>query len=151
MESEDIRREDDNPIDDAPAPPDEATDEPQEIFLGADGEVYDYAIDPMQGLPAIDLPDEMLEELEEEFRIGRAPVPPAAEPVPEPDPVRYRATASDPFFGYIIALAVSFGLTPMLPDGAPMRYTVAWGLLAGFGVLAWLLGNGERITQERPE
>lgn len=118
--------------------------------IGADGEVYDYVIDPLTGLPELEVPEEDLIELEEEFRIGRAPAPPE-EDAPEPEPTRYRAAASDPFFGYVIAMAVSFGLTPLLPDGAPIRYTVAWGLLAAFGVMAWLVGNGERIGQEKVE
>ncbi len=121
-----------------------------------DGEDYDYTIDPMVGLPQIDLADEEVEptptppEEDTSLRVGRAEAPPA-EPDDAPDPVRYRASASDPFFGYIVAMAVSIGLMPLLPDGAPTRYTIAWGLLAAFGVVAWLLGNGERIGQEKPE
>jgi len=113
-------------------------------------ENFDYTIDPLVGLPDIEFPDdEELAELEESMRIGRAPA--STEPEPADQTVRYRGAASDPIFGYILALAISFGLTPLLPDGAPMRYTVAWGVLAAFGVLAWLLGNGERIGQERPD
>jgi hypothetical protein len=32
-----------------------------------------------------------------------------------------------------------------------MRYTLIWGLMAGFGVLAWLLGGMTPISQEAPE
>jgi membrane protease YdiL (CAAX protease family) len=120
-------------------------------LIGDDGEVYDYTIDPLQGLPEIETPEELTDaEPEGDYKIGRGPAP-DYDADDEPEPVRYRATASDPVFGYVIAMAVSFGLTPVLPDGAPMRYTVAWGLLAGFGVMAWLVGNGERIGQERPD
>jgi len=65
-------------------------------------------------------------------------------------PVAYRGAANDPAFGYLIALALSIGLTA-LPNSADLRYTLAWSVLALFGVLAWLLGNGERIGQEKPE
>ena len=59
--------------------------------------------------------------------------------------------ASDPLFGFIIAAALSVGLTPLLPDSVELRYTLAWGALAGVSVLSWLLGNIERIGQEQPE
>ncbi len=64
--------------------------------------------------------------------------------------VSYRG-ASDPLFGFIIAAALSVGLTPLLPESVELRYTLAWGALAGVSVLSWLFGNMERIGQERPE
>lgn len=64
---------------------------------------------------------------------------------------RYRGSTSDPLFGYLLALAVSIGLTPLLPDNADLRYSLAWGALAAVGVLAWLLGTMVRIEQEKPE
>ena len=63
---------------------------------------------------------------------------------------QYRG-ASDPLFGFIIAAALSVGLTPLLPESVELRYTLAWGALAGVSVLSWLLGNMERIGQERPD
>lgn len=63
---------------------------------------------------------------------------------------RYRG-ASDPLFGFIIAAALSVGLTPLLPESVELRYTLAWGALAGVSVLSWLLGTMERIGQERPD
>lgn len=63
----------------------------------------------------------------------------------------YRASTSDPAFGFLLALAVSIGLIPILPEYADLRYTLAWGALTGVGVIAWLLGNADRITQEEPE
>lgn len=63
---------------------------------------------------------------------------------------QYRG-AGDPLFGFIIAAALSIGLTPLLPDSVELRYTLAWGALAGVSVLSWLLGNTERIGQERPD
>lgn len=59
--------------------------------------------------------------------------------------------AGDPLFGFVIAAALSIGLTPLLPDNVELRYTLAWGALAGVSVLSWLLGNMERIGQERPD
>ncbi len=63
---------------------------------------------------------------------------------------QYRG-AGDPLFGFIIAAALSIGLTPLLPDSVELRYTLAWGALAGVSVLSWLLGSMERIGQERPD
>lgn len=63
----------------------------------------------------------------------------------------YRGANNDPTFGYLIALALAVGLTPLLPENADMRYTLVWGVMAGFGVLAWLLGSVTRIGQEAPE
>lgn len=63
----------------------------------------------------------------------------------------YRRGAGDPLFGFIIAAALSVGLTPLLPDSVELRYTLAWGALAGVSVLSWLLGSMERIGQESPE
>ena len=62
-----------------------------------------------------------------------------------------RGTTSDPFFGFLLAIALSIGLIPLLPESADLRYTLAWGVLAGISVLSWLLGNTERISQEKPE
>lgn len=65
--------------------------------------------------------------------------------------ISYRGATSDPFFGFLIAIALSVGLTPLLPANADLRYTLAWGALAGVSVLSWLLGSTERIGQEKPE
>lgn len=66
--------------------------------------------------------------------------------------VAYRGASSDPTFGYVIAIALSVGLTPLIPGGQiDLRYTILWMVVAGFGVLAWLLGNMPRIGQETPE
>lgn len=67
------------------------------------------------------------------------------------DPVRYRGTGSDPTFGYLLALALSFGLLPLIPNNADMRYTLVWGLLGIFGVLSWLFGTTTRIEREKLE
>lgn len=64
--------------------------------------------------------------------------------------ITYRGATSDPLFGFLVASAIAIGLTPMLPDSADLRYTLAWCALAIVGVLAWLLGNAERIEQEDP-
>lgn len=62
----------------------------------------------------------------------------------------YRGGTGDPAFGFLLALALSIGLIPMLPENADLRYTVAWGALAGVSVLGWLLGSADRIAQEDP-
>jgi hypothetical protein len=73
-----------------------------------------------------------------------------------PDPADSHETPSrryrggDPLFGFLLAIALSIGLTPVLPAQADLRYTLAWGALALVSVLAWLLGNADRIGQEDP-
>ncbi|MBC8170683.1 MAG: hypothetical protein H7X77_03390 [Anaerolineae bacterium] len=66
--------------------------------------------------------------------------------------VRYRGATNDPVFGFLIALALSIGLSPLIgSSSAELRYTLAWGVLAVFGVLAWLFGSTARIGQETPD
>lgn len=74
------------------------------------------------------------------------PEPPDAENEDE-EPARTRG-GSDPTFGYLLALALSFGLLPLIPQNADMRYTLVWAALGLFGVLAWLFGNTQRIERE---
>lgn len=64
--------------------------------------------------------------------------------------VMYRGAGGDTAFGYLIAIALSIGLTPFIPANADLRYVIVWGVLAAFGVLAWLLGSSERIERETP-
>ena len=69
-----------------------------------------------------------------------------------PNRVIYRGSTNDPAFGFLLALAMCIGLIPLINNGnADLRYTIAWGVLAGVGVLSWLLGSLERIEQEVPE
>jgi membrane protease YdiL (CAAX protease family) len=86
-----------------------------------------------------------------EVRLGADLLP---EPTPTPLPPKlkiYRGNVGDPFFGFLIAIAISIGLTPILPAQADLRYTLALGAMAGIAVLTWLLGNFDHITQETPE
>jgi len=81
----------------------------------------------------------------------QAPVAPikVVEEAPEVrEPVQYRGTGSDPTFGYLLALALSVGLLPLIPHNADMRYTLVWGLLALFGVISWLFGTTTRIERD---
>lgn len=66
-------------------------------------------------------------------------------------PVRYRGATADPLFGLLIAAAVAVGSMPLAANDPDLRYSIAWGLLIAFGVLAWLLGNFPRIGRENPE
>lgn len=64
----------------------------------------------------------------------------------------YRGATNDPIFGLLLAVAVSVGLMPLIgTGGADVRYTITWGMLATFGVLAWLFGDATRIGQEKPD
>lgn len=60
-------------------------------------------------------------------------------------------TGTDPTFGYLIALALAVGLMALPAEHRDLRYSILWMIPAGFGVLAWLLGNGPRIQEETPE
>jgi hypothetical protein len=73
------------------------------------------------------------------------------EGIAEPVRVTYRATGSDPTFGFLVALALSVGLTPLIPANADLRYIIVWTVLGIFGVLAWLLGDTDRIEKEALE
>ena len=65
--------------------------------------------------------------------------------------IGYRGTRSDPLFGLILAGAVGVGTIPIIDGGsADLRYTLVWGMLALFGVIAWLLGSADRIEEEDP-
>ncbi len=70
----------------------------------------------------------------------------------EPRFTVYRGSSSDPTFGYLIALALAVGSMALPGDQRDLRYTLLWMVIAGFGVLAWLVGNRmRRIGQETPE
>ena len=96
----------------------------------------DYAYDPHD---AADQPPHYDDELSADL----------PEQDPADAPVRYRGTGSDPTFGYLLALALAFGLLPLIPENADLRYTLAWGLLALFGVVSWLFGTTTRIEREQ--
>ncbi|MDZ4770319.1 MAG: hypothetical protein SGJ24_14430 [Chloroflexota bacterium] len=70
---------------------------------------------------------------------------------PTPATTEAPSRGSDPFFGYLIALALSIGLTPLIPLNADLRYALVWALLALFGVAGWLLGSAPRIEGETIE
>jgi hypothetical protein len=53
----------------------------------------------------------------------------------------------DPVFGYILAMALSVGLTP-LP--ASTRYVLLWTFMAAMGGMAFLLGSGIRLNVTDP-
>ncbi|HLU08838.1 MAG TPA: CPBP family glutamic-type intramembrane protease [Oceanobacillus sp.] len=72
----------------------------------------------------------------------------AADEIPEPRRVTYRGSGSDPTFGFLVAIALSVGLTPLIPESSDLRFAVVWTVLGIFGVLAWLLGDMERIDKE---
>jgi len=81
--------------------------------------------------------------IEPEAQAERAAEEPEAEPG--------RITRSDPSFGFIVAVALSVGLMPLVPDNTDIRYIAVWGVLTLFGVSAWLFGRASRIEQELPE
>ena len=53
----------------------------------------------------------------------------------------------DPVFGYILAMALSIGLTPI---PANTRYVVLWAFMATMGGMAFLLGSGIRLRVTDP-
>jgi membrane protease YdiL (CAAX protease family) len=66
-------------------------------------------------------------------------------------PVRYRGAMTDPAFGLLIACAIAAGSMPLVANDADFRYTISWGILIIFSVMAWLFGNFPRIAEEHPE
>ena len=68
----------------------------------------------------------------------------------EEQEIVYRGSNSDPLFGMVLAGAISIGLSPIIDTDPDMRYTLVWGLLALFGVMAWLFGSADRIQEEDP-
>lgn len=53
----------------------------------------------------------------------------------------------DPVFGYILAMALSVGLTPV---EANTRYVILWTFMAAMGGVAFLLGSGIRLKVTDP-
>jgi hypothetical protein len=53
----------------------------------------------------------------------------------------------DPVFGYVMAMALSVGLTPLQTN---LRYILLWTFLAAMGGMAFLLGSGIRMKVTDP-
>jgi membrane protease YdiL (CAAX protease family) len=99
--------------------------------------------------PTTEFTDEAGESDQPEVRRPRITIlPPKGE---QAEPPAYRGATSDPLFGFVLAAAVSIGMTPLPTEYFDLRYTVAWLALATVSILGWLLGSSERIGQERPE
>lgn len=60
---------------------------------------------------------------------------------------RHRRQDFDPLLGYIMAMALSVGLTPVQTN---MRYLLLWTLIASMGGIAFLLGSGIRLKVTDP-
>lgn len=72
----------------------------------------------------------------------------ASEPEDSADyTLRKRRQDIDPIFGYVMAMALSIGLTPA-PDNT--RYVVLWAALALMGATAFVLGSGIRVKVTDP-
>lgn len=97
------------------------------------------------------LPIEAPLEIDESFEQAAEFSPPIDDENEDDGAIEYRVTGSDPIFGYLIAMALCIGLTPLMPGNADLRLVLSWGVLAFFGVLAWLLGSTTRIDEEQPE
>ena len=88
------------------------------------------------------------------YEAAQPPVEPVAapdEPAPaEPAPTS-RASGGDPAFGFVVAVALSGGLIPLVPENTDIRYIVVWGVLSFFALTAWWFGRSSRIEREWPE
>jgi hypothetical protein len=62
-------------------------------------------------------------------------------------PPRSHRQDFDPVLGYIMAMALSIGLTPVQTN---MRYVLLWTLLATMGGIAFLIGTGIRLKVTDP-
>ena len=68
-----------------------------------------------------------------------------------PDPPGESGRRDDSLFAYLLALALSIGLISLPGGQHDLRFTLLWMALAGYGVLAWLLTDLDRIGRESPE
>ena len=75
----------------------------------------------------------------------------AALPEESPDPPDASVRRDDSLFAYLLALALSIGLIALPAGQHDLRFTLLWMALAGYGVLAWLLTDSERIERETTE
>lgn len=103
-----------------------------------------------------DLPRRPMLPRDSRLRIGH---PPQAIPVSPDDrdddwlresrDVSARSTRHDldPIFGYIMAMALSIGLTPVQ---ANVRYVLLWAFIAAMGGIAFLMGSGIRFKVTDP-
>jgi hypothetical protein len=62
-------------------------------------------------------------------------------------PLRSHRQDFDPVLGYIMAMALSIGLTPVPTN---LRYVLLWTLLAAMGGIAFLIGTGIRLKVTDP-
>ena len=67
------------------------------------------------------------------------------------DPPDAGGRRDDSLFAYLLALAISIGLTSLPAGQHDLRFTLLWMALAGYGVLAWLLTDLDRIEREATE
>lgn len=77
-----------------------------------------------------------------------------AAPEPELPPAGLTAKAArrdDPLFFYLLALALSIGLTALPAGQHHLRLVILWMAIAAWGVLVWLLTDSKRIARETPE
>lgn len=67
-------------------------------------------------------------------------------PQPKPQSTRRRQLQreADPIFFLMVASAVSIGLTPV---DAMTRYMILWSVLGGMGLVAYILGASQRLSQ----
>lgn len=69
------------------------------------------------------------------------------EPVEALPPARSYRQDLDPVFGYILAMALSIGLTPIQTN---LRYVLLWAFLALMGGVSFMLGSGKQTHSADP-
>ena len=67
------------------------------------------------------------------------------------DPPDAGGRRDDSLFAYLLALAISIGLISLPAGQHDLRFTLLWMALAGYGVMAWLLTDLDRIERETTE
>ena len=92
--------------------------------------------------------EEEVEDEEAEDEVGDASVEDSTdEEKPKPKQKlsrRQLQREADPIFFLMVATAISIGLTPV---DSITRYTILWSILGGMGLVAYILGASQRLSQ----
>lgn len=98
---------------------------------------------PAQAIPS--LRDDEADDFEDELEADADDL--AEAPAEEAGPTHLTRQDLDPIYGYVLAMALSVGLTPL---GDNVRYVVLWAFLTLMGGTASVLGSRVRLKTDDP-